>query len=96
MRNAERFQAAGIILYSDPHDYNMDSTQEPYPKSWWLPSTGIQRGSISDDGDPLTPFYPSTGRYCTFHSKAQQITLRISSLFIQKHNILRNSRLFSP
>lgn len=59
VENAERFGASGIILYSDPSDFNINIT-EPYPDSWWLPPTGIQRGSIAGDGDYQTPLYPST------------------------------------
>lgn len=62
VQNAQRFGAAGIILYSDPADY---STSEPdtvptYPGSWWLPGEGVQRGTINwRDGDPSTPMYPA-------------------------------------
>ncbi|KAJ7371543.1 hypothetical protein OS493_024883 [Desmophyllum pertusum] len=35
----------------------MDNT---FPKTWWLPGTGTQRGSIGfADGDPLTPLLPA-------------------------------------
>ena len=40
---------------------------QTYPYSWWLPGDGVQRGtvlfSMKGNGDPLTPFYPST-RWC--------------------------------
>ena len=33
---------------------------ETFPKTWWLPGTGTQRGTIGlADGDPLTPLLPS-------------------------------------
>lgn len=33
-----------------------------YDHTWWLPGTGMQRGSTYlGDGDPLTPGWPSTG-----------------------------------
>ncbi|XP_063880659.1 putative N-acetylated-alpha-linked acidic dipeptidase isoform X1 [Scylla paramamosain] len=60
--NAQRFKAAGIILYTDPHDYHPEwqSGGAAYPNSFWLPGSGIQRGSIMwHDGDPTTPGYPS-------------------------------------
>ncbi|XP_045115125.1 putative N-acetylated-alpha-linked acidic dipeptidase isoform X2 [Portunus trituberculatus] len=60
--NAQRFKAAGIILYTDPRDYHPEwqSGGAAYPNSFWLPGSGIQRGSIVwHDGDPTTPGYPS-------------------------------------
>ncbi|KAK7085302.1 hypothetical protein SK128_005678 [Halocaridina rubra] len=60
--NAQRFNATGVILYTDPSDYHPDSDSggPSYPNSYWLPGSGIQRGSIMwRDGDPTTPFYPS-------------------------------------
>ena len=57
--HAEIFGAAGIILYSDPHDYAHRDTHNFYPDSWWLPPTGVQRGSVCIKGDPLTPGQPS-------------------------------------
>ncbi|XP_076052374.1 putative N-acetylated-alpha-linked acidic dipeptidase [Oratosquilla oratoria] len=60
--NAERFGAAGVILYTDPSDYHPDAElgAPSYPKSIWLPGSGIQRGSILwHDGDPTTPNYPA-------------------------------------
>lgn len=34
--------------------------EETFPKTWWLPGTGTQRGTIGlADGDPLTPLLPS-------------------------------------
>ncbi|XP_077996989.1 N-acetylated-alpha-linked acidic dipeptidase 2-like [Glandiceps talaboti] len=58
--HAEIFGAAGLILYSDPKDYATEDTTEVYPKEWWLPGTGVQRGTLwLSNGDPLTPAYPS-------------------------------------
>lgn len=62
VQNAQRFKAAGIILYSDPADYSSSDTDTVanYPGSWWLPGEGIQRGTINwRDGDPSTPMYPA-------------------------------------
>ena len=58
---AERFGAAGVILYSDPADYHPDlETKDPHPSAWWLPESGVQRGSLLvHDGDPSTPGYPA-------------------------------------
>lgn len=53
--------AIGIIIYSDPADYSIDVNDPVYPDSWWLPGTGVQRGTVMvGKGDPLTPGYPST------------------------------------
>ncbi|XP_076097524.1 N-acetylated-alpha-linked acidic dipeptidase 2-like isoform X2 [Mytilus galloprovincialis] len=55
--------AIGIILYSDPEDYAMGQTDtsQVYPHDWWLPASGVQRGTIFlRSGDPLTPGYPAT------------------------------------
>jgi hypothetical protein len=61
LQNAEDFGAIGVVLYSDPKDYNReDDVSKTYPNSWWLPPSGIQRGAVSPDGDPDTPIYPST------------------------------------
>ncbi len=55
----------GLILYSDPKDYAAGTGLGHYPDTWWLPGSGVQRGTIKavglSDGDPLTPGYPSTG-----------------------------------
>ena len=59
---AEKFGALGLILYSDPADYALGNT-EVYPENRFLPPTGVQRGSLRLDGDPLTPGYPSIGGY---------------------------------
>ena len=63
MHIAASFGAIGLILYSDPADYSLNSNVDVYPDSWWLPGTGVQRGTLytGTDGDPLTPGYPSTG-----------------------------------
>ena len=47
-------------MYTDPSDFNIDGTTT-YPDSWWMPSTGVQRGTVGTDGDYLTPFYPAKG-----------------------------------
>lgn len=58
---AERFGCSGLILYTDPADFAIHGTRTVYPDSWWLPGTGVQRGSLKLSlGDPLTPLYPAT------------------------------------
>ena len=58
--------AKGIIIYSDPADYAVDGeSSQVYPRDWWLPPSGTQRGTILlGSGDPLTPGYPATGITC--------------------------------
>ncbi|XP_053330467.1 putative N-acetylated-alpha-linked acidic dipeptidase [Spea bombifrons] len=61
VKNAQNFGCAGIILYSDPADYVAGDPDRVFPDDWWLPGTGAQRGTVlNTDGDPLTPYYPST------------------------------------
>ena len=61
----QQFGCIGIILYTDPKDFAVSGVTEVYPHSWWLPGTGVQRGTLKLSngglGDPLTPFYPSIG-----------------------------------
>ncbi|XP_066957669.1 N-acetylated-alpha-linked acidic dipeptidase 2-like [Macrobrachium rosenbergii] len=61
--HAEERGAVGVILYSDPRDVALEGVQpqEVYPNTFWLPGSGMQRGtSYMLDGDPLTPGWPST------------------------------------
>jgi len=55
----------GMIFYTDPSDYAVDGANTVYPDSWWLPGTGVQRGTVKKSdgglGDPLTPMYPAIG-----------------------------------
>ncbi|XP_066271741.1 N-acetylated-alpha-linked acidic dipeptidase 2-like [Branchiostoma lanceolatum] len=58
--NAAAVGAVGIIIYPDPADVNVPGGQV-YPDGWFLPGTGVERGStLSDPGEPLTPGYPAT------------------------------------
>ncbi|XP_069102028.1 putative N-acetylated-alpha-linked acidic dipeptidase isoform X2 [Argopecten irradians] len=54
---AQQYNATGIIMYTDPADFNMGNST--YPNSWWLPGSGVQRGTTGPDGDMLTMFYPA-------------------------------------
>uniref|UniRef100_A0A0B7B352 Aminopeptidase NAALADL1 n=1 Tax=Arion vulgaris TaxID=1028688 RepID=A0A0B7B352_9EUPU len=65
VNNAERYNASAVILYTDPADvnkaFNDTGKDKPYPDSWWMPSTGVQRGTLFGGGEnPDTPFYPAT------------------------------------
>lgn len=58
--NAQKCGAKAILIYNDPHDYAPVPDEDLYPHGWWLPRTGVQRGSILiGTGDPLTPRYPA-------------------------------------
>ncbi|KAL9983851.1 hypothetical protein ACROYT_G006092 [Oculina patagonica] len=60
VQNAEACGAAGVLLYSDPADYSPEGMNNTFPKTWWLPGTGTQRGTIGrTNGDPLTPLLPA-------------------------------------
>ena len=60
---AQEHGAAGVLIYSDPHD---DGWQrgDKYPQGPWRPDTGVQRGSVGYmfqfPGDPTTPGIAST------------------------------------
>ena len=56
----EEHGCSGVILYSDPADYAHPGGAV-YPDGWFMPETGVQRGSLMIAGDPLTPGYPSIG-----------------------------------
>ncbi len=60
--NAAKFGCAALIIFSDPAEAAQEGTEPEhvYPASFWLPGTGVQRGSLAlADGDPLTPNWPS-------------------------------------
>nr|XP_053627350.1 glutamate carboxypeptidase 2-like [Cherax quadricarinatus] len=63
--HAQERGAKGMILFSDPNDVALEGVeaQDVYPNSWWLPGSGMQRGTTyMGDGDPLTPGWPSTAQ----------------------------------
>ncbi|PAA74314.1 hypothetical protein BOX15_Mlig018580g1 [Macrostomum lignano] len=60
--NAAAYGCTGGIVYSDPADgwAVPGRLDDVYPNSWWLPPTGVQRGSAKmRQADPQTPAYPS-------------------------------------
>ena len=62
VRNAERFGAAGVILYSDPAEDGF-RYGDVYPRGNWRPPGAIMRRSILDlphEGDPFSPGWAST------------------------------------
>jgi N-acetylated-alpha-linked acidic dipeptidase len=59
---AERYRAAGLVMFTDPEDSGF-ARGLLYPEGGWANPTYIQRGSILTlpyPGDPLTPFEPAT------------------------------------
>jgi hypothetical protein len=59
---AAKCGAVGAILYNDPADSAPEgiSKNKTYPKTWWLPPSGVQRGNLrAVKGDPLTPEVPA-------------------------------------
>eukprot|EP00061_Rhincodon_typus_P013553 g39992.t1 len=63
--NGAKFGVIGVIVYTDPADMNDGKTNdknETYPHSWYLPPSGVERGSYKlNFGDQLTPYYPAKG-----------------------------------
>lgn len=55
---AQKYGAAGVLIYSDPRDDGFDMG-DVYPTGPWRPATGVQRGSVAYifeyPGDPTTP-----------------------------------------
>jgi len=80
--------AVGVILYSDPEDYNAPWATDVYPESIWMPETATRRGDLYyGTGDPLTPGYPSIGDADNYaatsngwdvkHTKTNQISVEL-------------------
>ncbi|XP_047197130.1 aminopeptidase NAALADL1 [Hippoglossus stenolepis] len=58
--NAAAYGVLGVLVYTDPLDINdglMSDVNETYPHSWYLPPSGVERGSFNSHfGDTLTPY----------------------------------------
>ncbi|KAF7649282.1 hypothetical protein LDENG_00144100 [Lucifuga dentata] len=58
--NAAPYGVIGVLVYTDPLDINdglMSDINETYPHSWYLPPSGVERGSFNSHyGDLLTPY----------------------------------------
>uniref|UniRef100_A0A8C2WBV0 N-acetylated alpha-linked acidic dipeptidase like 1 n=1 Tax=Cyclopterus lumpus TaxID=8103 RepID=A0A8C2WBV0_CYCLU len=58
--NAAPYGVIGVLVYTDPSDINdglMSDSNETYPHSWYMPPSGVERGSFSTNyGDMLTPY----------------------------------------
>lgn len=66
--NAAPYGVIGVLVYTDPLDINdglMSDINETYPHSWYLPPTGVERGSFNSQfGDLLTPYLAAKGNDC--------------------------------
>lgn len=57
---AQKKGAVGVLLYSDPQQFAQEGRNRAYPDTWWMPGLAVQSGTVYlNNGDPLTPFYPS-------------------------------------
>ncbi|XP_036954248.1 aminopeptidase NAALADL1 [Acanthopagrus latus] len=58
--NAAPYGVIGVLVYTDPLDINdglMSDNNETYPHSWYLPPSGVERGSFNTHyGDLRTPY----------------------------------------
>ncbi|XP_034547007.1 aminopeptidase NAALADL1 [Notolabrus celidotus] len=58
--NAAPFGVIGVLVYTDPLEMNdglMSDANETYPHSWYLPPSGVERGSFNTHyGDMRTPY----------------------------------------
>ncbi|PIK40106.1 hypothetical protein BSL78_23044, partial [Apostichopus japonicus] len=84
-KNAARFGAVGLILYTEPNFLAQVYGFPTYPDGIYLPDTGIQRGSIAlENGDPQTPGYPaSEGIYRTPEEDLELPTIPVQCISIR-------------
>lgn len=70
--NAAPYGVIGVLVYTDPLDINdglMSDVNETYPHSWYLPPSGVERGSFNTHyGDMLTPYLAAKGKHCSHGS----------------------------
>ncbi|KAF0034180.1 hypothetical protein F2P81_014246 [Scophthalmus maximus] len=74
--NAAPYGVLGVLVYTDPLDINdglMSDIDETYPHSWYLPPSGVERGSFNTHyGDLLTPYLAAKEE--TYRIPAENIT----------------------
>ncbi|XP_026573485.1 N-acetylated-alpha-linked acidic dipeptidase-like protein [Pseudonaja textilis] len=81
--NGAKFGVIGVVVYTDPADINdgKSSPEETYPHSWYMPRSGVERGSFKTGfGDLLTPYFPA--KHFTYRIPEDQIS-GISTIPIQ-------------
>ncbi|KAM6954157.1 aminopeptidase NAALADL1 [Aplochiton taeniatus] len=58
--NGAPYGVIGVLVYTDPLDINdglMSDVNETFPHSWYMPPSGVERGSYNTHyGDMLTPY----------------------------------------
>ncbi|KAL7639055.1 UNVERIFIED_CONTAM: hypothetical protein RMT77_010589 [Armadillidium vulgare] len=60
VESSARRGAIGVILYPDPHEYAKEGPDRVYPDTVFMPGSAAPYGTTQlEDGDPLTPFFPS-------------------------------------
>ncbi|XP_059911103.1 aminopeptidase NAALADL1 [Gadus macrocephalus] len=73
---AAPYGVVGVLVYSDPLDINdglMSDSNETYPHSWYVPPSGVERGSFNTDyGDLLTPYLAA--KESTYRIPVENIT----------------------
>ena len=62
---AASYGAKAVFIFDDPiRSAPKEAAKEIYPEGEFLPKFGMQRGTLyTGNGDPLTPFYPSTSKF---------------------------------
>uniref|UniRef100_A0A8C9YTB3 Aminopeptidase NAALADL1 n=1 Tax=Sander lucioperca TaxID=283035 RepID=A0A8C9YTB3_SANLU len=74
--NAAPYGVIGVLVYTDPLDINdglMSDINETYPHSWYMPPSGVERGSFNGQfGDMLTPYLAAKEE--TYRIPAENIT----------------------
>ncbi|XP_070690580.1 aminopeptidase NAALADL1 [Pempheris klunzingeri] len=74
--NAAPYGVIGVLVYTDPLDINdglMSDINETYPFSWYMPPSGVERGSFNSHyGDMLTPYLAAKEE--TYRIQAEDIT----------------------
>ncbi|XP_071908836.1 probable glutamate carboxypeptidase LAMP1 isoform X4 [Coffea arabica] len=62
VENAYAEGAIGVLIYTDRKDYGGVGDAKWFPDDKWMPSSGVQVGSVYNGaGDPTTPGWPSSG-----------------------------------
>ena len=61
LKNCQAAGAVGVIMYTDPAQVAPRGTDPAsvYPNTFFLPPSGVQRGTTFIDADPLSPSWPS-------------------------------------
>lgn len=71
VKTAEKYGVKAVLLYDDPYrSAPLNKSDKIYPNGEYMPEYGTQRGTIYvNEGDPLTPSYPSIGSYLILNNK---------------------------